>query len=745
MTAIVSVAQESVHLSEIMPLSILSPLNLMCFRVTPEIDKELANRLGFRFSRKFPGVVVSWHEGYFWVLGTLGQQMPSPSEWRDAIAEIQEDLKADIGNRSYSIQWVRQPSVTPKVSAELAGQILKVNRSLPVTPIFSKNGVEVVRKADIWAETIELLDGLKPCLTLTIRSKIVSIVNLADFFEQHPYRQNPEQLLVGFKVQEIERGGNCTITEIVGTLGEQREELIELAQGSVSKAKLIEAPAEQPVVSVQFGKNKKQFRYPLAALRPCVTAETSERFQVKYGNLLKVAKIRDRERQTLIESNKKLAQAALASYGFKLERSINSREYPGLFWQPSTPLDQTPLLFGGNFKGIRGQVLVGLSQGGVYRRHEDYRDLSRSIRISALKLCDSSVGAFLEGTNGDSIKQRLKKYKFSSDVVNKKHLSVKDLNGAVLRAEVEKAVNELVIIPTDIVLVFLPQSDRNADDDEGGSLYQRIYSQLLRRGIASQVIYDDTLNNVNHKQILNQVIPGILAKLGNLPFVLAEPLKIADYFIGLDISRVAKKHLPGTLNACASIRLYGSQGEFIRYQLEDSLIEGEEVPQRLLETLLPETELRNKTVLIYRDGPFCGKEVDHLLEWAKAIEAKFILVECKKSGSPRLYNLNGKNITAPTQGLALKLSPQEAILVTTKVNDSVGLARPLRLIVHPRGHQVSIESVLETTLKLTLLHHGALREPRLPMPLFGSDRIAELRLKGIYPRSMLMGDRQFWL
>jgi hypothetical protein len=102
-------------------------------------------------------------------------------------------------------------------------------------------------------------------------------------------------------------------------------------------------------------------------------------------------------------------------------------------------------------------------------------------------------------------------------------------------------------------------------------------------------------------------------------------------------------------------------------------------------------------------------------------------------------------VTAPTQGLALRLSSREAVLVTTKVPDSVGLSRPLRLTVHPKGHQASIESVVETTLKLTLLHHGALKEPRLPMPLFGSDRMAYLRLNGIYPSSMLMGDRQFWL
>lgn len=118
--------------------------------------------------------------------------------------------------------------------------------------------------------------------------------------------------------------------------------------------------------------------------------------------------------------------------------------------------------------------------------------------------------------------------------------------------------------------------------------------------------------------------------------------------------------------------------------------------------------------------------------------------QCRKSGIPRLYNLNQKVVAAPAPGLALRMSSDEAVLVTTKVSENVGLARPLRLTVLEQGHPAAIERVVETTLKLTLLHHGALKTPRLPMPLFGSDRMAKLRLNGIYP-SMLEDDRQFWL
>jgi len=738
MTATVLSAETFTSFSEVFFLN-NSQLNLMCFRLTPEIEQKDGNRLSYYFSRKLNTSVVTWHKPYFWVLAVSNRQLPSQDELRNALASIQDEVE-DFGERFLTFQWVRQPQVTPYIRAHMAVQVLNQTQfHYPV--VLSENGIQVRREPDFWAENIELQGESQPALALTIYSSILFRQNLADFYENHPQRQKQEELLVGLKVQDIERGSNATIVGIVGTMEEHREDLLEKATGSTSKQALREAPNNQPIVAVQFGKNPKQFHYAMAALRPCVTAETAAEFEVEYGKLLKATKISHQDRTNLLASYKKTAEDALAAYGFQLShRSINSVQYPNLFWKPPAKLEETNLLFGNHVIRKRSEILKGLTGGGVYRRHPDYQDKSRIVHIAAFKLCDSMVDPFL-----DQLTQRLEKYGFKSKVITKKALSINNLTSTEARAAVEKAVNELLAVPHDIVLTFLPESDRASDYKDDGSFYYLIYSLLLRRQIASQMIYEETLSNLgNYQYVLNQVIPGILAKLGNLPFVLAEPLEIADYFIGLDISRVSKKRLAGTMNACASVRLYGKQGEFVRYRLEDDLIEGEEIPQRLLERLLPASELQNKTVLIYRDGSFVGKEVDYLVKRAEAIGSKFILVECKKSGVPRLYNLNQKVVIAPSQGLALLLSSREAILVTTKVPDKVGLARPLRLKVHENGHQASMERVLETTLKLTLLHHGALKEPRLPMPLYGSDRMAYLRLQGIRP-SLMEGDRQFWL
>jgi len=728
-------------LSEISLLDITQK-NFICFRLTPEIDRKTGNSFSWRFSQKFPDAVVIWHNKFFWVLAKPARTMPSQEQWREKLIEICEELKKEIGDRSYAIQWVRQPQVTPEILSQLAVRVLKIDCRFSSPVVVSINRVEVKREIVFWAEAIEIQELLQPALTITVRSSFDYQGNLEEFYNNHPYRQNPEQLLVGLKVRDIERNSFATITDIVGTIAEHRPKLLEDATGAISKQALIEAPEDQPVVAVQFGKDRQPFYYAMAALRPCVTAETAKKFDVDYGKLLSVTKIPYVERKELLASYKKEAGQTLATYGIQLKISINSRRYPELFFSPSIKLSETKLVFGKNQIGVQGQILSGLSSGGVYRRHEDFSDPLSSIRIAALKVCDYPVNSFLQKTQ-----QRLKRYGFETllPIENKKALLVDNLTGVEARAKAEEAVDELMVNHPDIVLTFLPTSDRHSDETEGGSLYSWIYSRLLRRGIASQVIYEDTLRSVEAKYLLNQVIPGILAKLGNLPFVLAEPLGIADYFIGLDISRSAKKRGSGTMNACASVRLYGRQGEFIRYRLEDALIEGEEIPQRILESFLPAAQLRGKDVLIYRDGRFCGDEVQHLIEQAKAINSQFILVECYKSGIPRLYNWEEEVIKAPTQGLALRLSAREVILVTTELNSAkIGLPLPLRLRIHEQGHQVSLESLVEATLKLTLLHHGSLNEPRLPIPLFGSDRMAYRRLQGIYP-GLLEGDRQFWL
>ena len=741
---------QNIYLSEIFPLENTKP-NLMGFKLTSKIDRETGNRLSYHFSRQFPGIIVIWFQDRFWVLRSLKKEFPTKEEWKEALKNIQEKIE-DFRSNYWTFKLIPDiGDIPPLVLARLAYQVFKIdpysenNKNEKQQEIaYEKNNVQVKRKLNFWAEEVELKGIIKPALSLTFSSEIIFKNTLANFFENHPYRQNSQKLLVGLKVKTRENNSTATIVSLGGKVGDHREDLMSKATGSISKEALKNAPDNQPLVSVKFSGNKREFHYAMLALNPIVTAETASKLGVDYGTLLKHTKISLQERQKLLIFYKEKVSKSLEKYGFKLAaKSINSKQYPDIFFLPEIPINQTQLLFGNGVEMPPNKVLYGLKQGGVYRYHQDFlpnnSEGKSGIKISVLKLCNLKVNSFLR-----EVQQRLQEYKFNSSIIDREAFLVEKIVDSQISLEIEKRVNKLIEIPPDIVLIFLPRLDRNNDEKEQGSLYHKTYAQLLNRSIASQFIYEDTLEKTNSNYILNQVVPGILAKLGNIPFVLTKTLEIADYFIGLDISRMQKKNVKGSLNACASVRLYGKRGEFINYQLESDFIEGEEIPKRLLEKLLPYDKLGERTILIYRDGGFRGQEVKNFLARANAINSKLILVECKKSGIPRLYEVQGKSIDKPPQGLALKLSENEAIVVTTEVHSNVGLARPLRLSIHEKGQQVKIEDVVDTTLKLTLLHYGAVQTTRLPMPLYGADKMANLRLKGVYS-PQLEGDKQFWL
>lgn len=743
MTAPIQKTNPQDFLAEISKLKYTEFLNFASYCLPPNLDLQVGKKLGYRLSRCFPQVVVIWQDGRFYVLAQLARTIPSLSEWDSALKSVQKEL--GIEHNLGKLAQIRDAKPTPVIIARLAREILNVERPFSTTEKYRDKNAKVVRQANAGYEIIERGDRDYPALTITNRSPIISIENLADFIKNHPYRQNLEQLLINLEVQTLDNNSTATIVEIVGPIAEHRAALIAKATGAISRQALESAPDEQPVVAVRFGNRGDKFHYALAALCPHITAKTADQLELDWGKLIAATKIGYPERQQLLTKHKSEANRSLLPYGIQLDKSICSRGNNGrdLFWQLSEPLEQTQLLFGQGVIHPHSQIIRGLSEGGIYRRSKEF---SHEIPI-----CIAEVDLIQSNVSGNrfmaEVERQLKRFRCNFSRLNpdEPKLNIEHLDNPSGRAELDEKLEELLTIKPDLVFIFLPQSDRERDEDDYGSLYHRIYAKLLKRGIATQFVYEKNLRDVEARYILNQVMPGVFGKLGHIPFVLAEQLTIADVFVGLDVARKTKLRLSGTTSACAGVCFYGKQGEFLRAQSEDAIIEGEEISARFLEALLPAGELKGKTVAIYRDGRFCGNEAQCLADWAAAIEAKFILIECCKSGCPRLYNLSAttpSSIQAPDRGTALKLSDREAIVVTTKVEPKIGVPRPIRLKIRPEGHQVSIDDVLETTLKLTLLHYGSLKSPKLPVMLHGADRIAGLRLRGVYLSQM---HRQPWL
>jgi hypothetical protein len=341
------------------------------------------------------------------------------------------------------------------------------------------------------------------------------------------------------------------------------------------------------------------------------------------------------------------------------------------------------------------QLMSALREGGPYQRAEAF-PAGSTLRISVVPGLDIST---LAVSFWLALKRELAHFGLEMVITGEEIIKGQG------RAEIERALDRLTATPTDLVLAHQPDSWR-----AGGDGYNNFKSLTVGRGIPSQVVHRLTLVN---RYALPNIVLGVLAKTGHIPFVLAEPLPYADLVVGIDIARRRKTRLAGSLNATAVARVYLASGELLRYGIHDAHLEGETVPEAVLQALFPTAECQGKRIVVHRDGYFRGGEKRALQAWGEAIGADFLLVEVIKSGSPRLYSWNGL-VKAPAFGTAFRISDHEALVVSNPPPHRVGTPQPLRI---RSTSPFPIEQAIHSVLSLSLLHYGSLRAPRLPVTL----------------------------
>jgi argonaute-like protein implicated in RNA metabolism and viral defense len=407
--------------------------------------------------------------------------------------------------------------------------------------------------------------------------------------------------------------------------------------------------------------------------------------------------------------------------------AYNSKNFPNIFNKAYEKGFTSNILFGGGKvdKYDEKTLLRNLYNHGLYKI---------SSRFQGGSPINIGIISALKHTRTDKFCQELQKtlehLNFESNFVSEEKIQ------GFSRVDLENAIESLQTKKPDILLVFFP--DELDEDDEEWGAYYHLKSLTVGRGIASQVVYQSTLDN---QYAMANIVLGILGKTGNIPFILAEPLPYADLVVGIDIAHERKKRLAGSINATAIARIYFSNGEFLRYVLHDAPLEGETIPENVLQSLFPIGEFKGKRVVIHRDGYFRGEEKQALKDWAQKIGAEFYLVEVIKTGTPRLYRMQGEKIQQPFKGDAFKLSSTEAFLVSSLPPFKDATPQPLRIRT---DGTLTIEQAIHSVLSLTLLHYGSVRPPRLPVTIHYSDRIAYLALRGIKPKD-LEGIIPFWL
>ncbi len=521
------------------------------------------------------------------------------------------------------------------------------------------------------------------------------------------------QDLIGLHVTDITKPNfqsSMTITSVIGKLGENntRQRLLSYPLAEKMKQLITQANDDELVVKVA-----NQYDYIVSSLGIQIYNQDYDRFGIS-ENLQ-------------ISSDKRINYLKpvldlLKSTEFIGDAYASSR-HQDLFWTDKDINYSPQLLFANSNKATAKNVFSLVKRFGAYKPSP-----SKQIKIGILNTLPQLDLTKLRSEIRDNLGKKGLNYDLQ--------LAGEESITKSSRASLEIAIENLKQKSPDIILAII--AGRLNDNNSEWTLYDHFKHLTLKNNLQSQVIRPETIGN---KYALRNILLGILAKTGTIPYILAQPSDYADLIVGLDVSRQKKRNLSGTVNAAAMARIYFNNGELLRYNIRDAMLEGEIIPTHILQDIFPVKEFSGKTIIIHRDGRLPNKEREALIKWGNDIGTTFYFVEIIKNGNPRLYAIeNGKVLNAP-KGSILKLSDTEALLISSDFPANLGTPRPLKIRTYS---PFPLKQALHSVLSLTLLHYGSERPPRLPATTYYADKISTMATRGLRP-NITDGNIPFWL
>ena len=696
--------------TEVFPIKVASLPKLSTYKLNISGNADITTiggKLSYRLRAKFGGRWV-------WTSNHLLTDSPN-SEIINVVQELWKE-QPDIFKHLQGVQpanW--KPS--PQAQADFVARGLVAELHKGIQSVLAENAEDIgnARVERVYTIRGWVVDS-NPAISISIASRLIYKQDLKTYIASNKQR-NLKELITGLWVAEKTGTLKGEIVDLVGSLKEERNQLLHLTQREEMQDLISNAPDDELVVWVLAGRN--EYKYIESALRIILRTEDLKRFRINPKRALNTLQIEPKNRAQLVKSISDL----LKQHGY-VGNAYNSIGHSKLF---STSQEFSPILrFGnGQTRKFNGKTLMNdLRTCGVFKKNTNLADGNIQLGI-VNALTQEASKKFIDELQGQL-----------APIGFKVSLAGEQFTKNVSRSSLEQAVNILEANNPDILLGLFP--DEYSDDEKNYGNYHHFKSLTVGRGIPSQVVNRSTLSK---KYAFGNIVLGILGKTGNIPFVLAESLPYADLVVGIDIARERKKRLAGSINATAIARIYFNDGNFLRYVIHDAPLEGETIPENVLQALFPANEFGDKRVVIHRDGYFRGQESASLKSWAKHLGAEFNLVEVIKSGTPRLYNTESKKIQRPEKGDIFKLSPTEAFVVSSP--PPFGGSTPLPLRIRTQ-RPFDIDRAVHSVLALTILHYWSLLPPRLPVTIHYSDRIAYLALRGIKPKN-LDGFIPFWL
>jgi argonaute-like protein implicated in RNA metabolism and viral defense len=588
-----------------------------------------------------------------------------------------------------------------------------------------------------------VINDISPALQITVHSVMSSSQSLADYLRQH----GPDKAS-GLSIKCRTTSG--TFDGIVGKLDD-------LTSGGISYRNLLKGykPSDYPaawldslpgnhlVVALKPNYGKKIYQYPIKAIKLVVSMANLHYFtqgRTEQQNITNQLKLSPEKRYEIVQTVWQAVQNYFSQQqiSVRLLPAYTQKSHPRHF-SNATELGFKPDLHFANLSTSINkdtEMLQKLQQNGIFKL------TTPTIKVAVVNAIPSESGNKRMIDQLTRLRDQLNKMKVTLKRATDL-LHVTDTEPSKQRAQLRQMLKTAIAAKPDVILIYLPQSDQGTHrSDDPSSLYNVAKEITIGAGIASQVVYQKTIEN-NYADA--NIIMGILGKTGNIPYVLAVPLPFADVVVGLDIGR-RKMNNGGSLNMGAMSRIYLNDGHLLGYNFASGkLLEGETIPPQILENIFPPEEFGGKRVIIHRDGRFPNLELKSLMQWGEDIRAEFYPIEVTKSGTPRMYRQIKGKIDQTGKQSVFYLDEQTAFIVTSPPpavnNIAKTTAQPLKI------HNLSaltLEQALLSVFSLTLLHYGSVRPPRLPVSTHASDKIAGFYLRDIRP-DQAKGDKPFWL
>ncbi len=688
----------------------LPPLTAYQMRLVGELTPSEQTWIGTRLVAK----LRTAHPGYwFWASQRVITDSPPPALTIVATLDHLRAEQPDIYNWIDMLEEDYAWGATPEAITDyvMRGPVQALDR--PIAEALAKTAygikntlVEREHRMRAWE-----VDG-QPALSLAV---VTRLLYEPEFGAYAATLKDPDEL-IGLLAADKTSTTIGEITKIVGKVKESRDRLLKESKRDVMREQIAVAPDDALVVRLLIGYD--EFDYVAPALRLLIRVEDAEKFAIKPQMVERALSLQPAMRAQMV----KVVSDILKNANL-IDKAYSSANQPDLFIS-SKP--QVTLRFGENkARELDPEKLPRDFQTlGAHTRLPTYeREPIRAVVINTLS-DDEEVAFFVEAMK----RAMSREYGFTLDIVRERKVRV------VTQANLESAVRLLAKEDTPLVIVFLADEESDDEDEAVGDRYARI--QTIGRGLSCLIIHEGTM----HKpEAMPDIVMGVIARTGNIPYLLHEPIPYADRVIGLHLIRQHKKdgdHVTGIA------RIFRADGALIKAVIADARAgdDDEGLPDTLMEKLLPQDFISGKRVILHLDGRLKRDVALSLERWEAQTKATFAPVEIVRRGIPRLYTLKQGKIEPPDWGSTFRLSDTEAFLVSSFAAADI-TPQPLHLRVEP---PLTIDQAIQSVMAFSLFHYGALRQPKLPVTIHHSDLIELSITRGVMPVPFV-SDVPFWL